>query len=143
MVSTPQLFQFLQQELGDPVQTPPLLLIGFSAGVVTAMGAAMGWSAFGGQIQAVIALDGWGVPQFGNFPLHRLSHEEFAHWSSGLLGMGDDSFYADPAVEHLDLWRSPQTTRGWWLNNSNRSRKRQVTTAAEFLTMLVRRYTST
>ena len=57
-------------------------------------------------MKALIAFDGWGVPLVGNFPIYRISHDQFTHWSSELLGKGDKSFYADPPVEHLDLWRS-------------------------------------
>jgi hypothetical protein len=34
------------------------------------------------------------------------------------LGSGDAGFYADPAVPHLDLWRSPGQVRGWWISPS-------------------------
>jgi len=44
-----------------------------------------------------------GVPLVGNFPIHRLSHDYFTHWSSAVLGSGNDSFYADPPVEHLEM----------------------------------------
>ena len=53
------------------------------------------------------------------------------------MGSGEESFYADPAVEHLELWRSPQTARGWWVN---REGERELSTAAEFLTMLLQRF---
>ncbi|MGB3188280.1 MAG: hypothetical protein WBB43_02490, partial [Limnoraphis sp.] len=69
-------------------------------------------------VKALIALDGWGVPLGGNFPIYRISHDRFTHWSSALLGGGVESFYADPPVEHLDLWSSPQTARGWWLHRT-------------------------
>lgn len=92
-----------------------LLFIGFSAGVVAAIGAAHLWQADGGSVKAVIAIDGWGVPLWGNFPIHRLSHDAFTHWSSALLGGGEAGFYADPAVGHLDLWRSPQHVGGYWV----------------------------
>lgn len=94
----------------------PLLFIGFSAGVVGAMGAASIWNILGGNVLAVFALDGWGVPVLGHFPTHRISHDQFTHWSSALLGAGQDSFYADPAVEHLALWRSPQLVQGCWIS---------------------------
>jgi hypothetical protein len=94
----------------------PLVFICFSAGVVGAIAAAWMWQAAGGEVKALIALDGWGVPLGGNFPVYRISHDHFTHWSSGLLGAGVESFYADPPVEHLHLWNSPEATRGWWLH---------------------------
>lgn len=91
----------------------PILLIGFSAGVVGAATLASLWQGLGGRIVALIAFDGWGVPLWCSFPVHRLSHDPFTHWSSALLGAGKTSFYASPAVDHLDLWRTPQTVQGW------------------------------
>ncbi|HEY9659048.1 MAG TPA: hypothetical protein V6C65_11390, partial [Allocoleopsis sp.] len=88
---------------------PSLILIAFSAGVVGAAAAARVWQLRGGTVKALIALDGWGVPLSGNFPIYRVSHDAFTHWSSSLLGAGVGGFYADPPVAHLDLWRSPQT----------------------------------
>ncbi|HAZ45084.1 MAG TPA: hypothetical protein DCZ55_11585 [Cyanobacteria bacterium UBA11371] len=107
-----------------------LVFISFSAGVVGAIAAAKAWQRMGGKVKAFIALDGWGVPLFGDFPIYRVSHDEFTHWSSALLGSGEESFYADPGVEHLELWRSPQTARGWWVNAQG---QRAPATAAEFL----------
>ncbi len=137
------ILRFLHEQLGrycpdDWLQTP-LVLIGFSAGVVGAMGAAIGWQGLGGTVKALIAIDGWGVPLAGSFPLHRLSHDYFTHWSSALLGQGEDSFYADPDVAHLDLWRSPETARGWWISASG-AHARTLTNAASFLTALLARY---
>lgn len=96
-----------------------LVFIGFSAGVVAAIGAAQVWQATGGAVKALIAIDGWGVPLWGNFPVHRMSHDAFTHWSSALLGGGNSSFYADPAVGHLDLWRSPQQIWGYHVQTSS------------------------
>lgn len=132
--------QFLGERLGSPQETSPLVFISFSAGVVGAIGAAWGWQLLGGKVLAFIAIDGWGVPLFGNFPIHRLSHDYFTHWSSSVLGSGEDSFYADPPVEHLQLWRSPQTVEGWWVHPSvGKSQPRKSLTAAQFLTMLLER----
>lgn len=117
--------------------TTPVLFIAFSAGVVGAISAAWGWQARSGRVKAFIALDGWGVPLFGNFPIHRLSHDYFTHWSSRGLGGGEESFYADPGVEHLQLWRSPQTTDGWWESGFG---MRSRSTAAEYLNALWQRY---
>ena len=104
---------WLTKQLAEPHNEPPLILIAFSAGVVGAIGAACTWQIRGGKIKALIAIDGWGVPLLANFPLYRLSHDYFTHWSSALLGRGNHSFYCDRAVEHLALWRSPQTAWGW------------------------------
>ncbi|MFB2923445.1 MULTISPECIES: hypothetical protein [Aerosakkonema] len=119
----------------------PLVFISFSAGVVGAIGAAWMWQALTGNVKAFIALDGWGVPLGGNFPIHRLSHDYFTHWSSAVLGTGEDNFYADPEVRHLELWRSPQTTIGWWIHSEcGKSEQRKSLSAAQFLTMLLERY---
>lgn len=135
------ILQFLLKHHGSPSTAAPVVFIGFSAGVVGAIGAAWGWQLLGGKVKAAIAVDGWGVPLFGNFPCHRLSHDFFTHWSSALLGSGEDSFYADPAVEHLTLWRSPQTVSGWWVKPVVGKLQSQMRlTAAEFLTMLLERY---
>jgi hypothetical protein len=99
-------------EFLSPFSPDPLLFIAFSAGVVGAIGAARLWQKQGGTVKALIALDGWGVPLEADFPIHRVSHDYFTHWSSALLGKGSDSFYADPGVAHLELWRSPQTVLG-------------------------------
>jgi hypothetical protein len=92
----------------------PLVLIGFSAGVVGMAGAAWAWQQQGGTIRTLVALDGWGVPLYGAFPIYRLSHNGFTHGSSQILGMGQDPFYAEPGVAHLELWRSPDRAWGWW-----------------------------
>lgn len=128
----------------------PLIFICFSAGVAGAITAAWTWQLLGGSVKALIALDGWGVPLTANFPIHRLSHDYFTHWSSALLGSGADSFYADPPVTHLDLWRKPQKIRGWWVHSdcgiplSGDGAVVQTAhspiTAAHFLTMLLERY---
>jgi hypothetical protein len=131
------IIQFMQQELEDSQQAT--LFIAFSAGVVGAIAAAWQWQQMGRQVSAFIALDGWGVPLYGSFPIHRISHDYFTHWSSALLGDGEDSFYADPAVEHLDVWRSPQTVQGWWISSTSPNTRRH-TTQATFLTELLKRY---
>jgi hypothetical protein len=148
--------QFLQDRLDAAnlvglqqagLQRPAIAWIGFSAGVVGAIAAAHGWQALGGRVSSLIALDGWGVPLVGNFPIYRLSHDYFTHWSSALLGAGQDSFYAEPGVEHLDLWRSPQTVRGYsispncsmspnWLSPNSSSQT--PTTAAQFIAAKIR-----
>lgn len=132
--SAVHILEFLRQHLGR--EQLPVVLISFSAGVAGAIAAAWGWQQGGAKVQALIAVDGWGVPLSGSFPIHRLSHDYFTHWSSALLGSGDDSFYADPAVEHLEIWRSPHTCQGWSVQGG----KRTFTTAAQFINELVPRY---
>ena len=103
--------QWLEQQ---PLsKTEPLSFIAFSAGVVGGIGAAKRWQLQGGQVQSFVAFDGWGMPLAANFPNYRVSHDYFTHWSSSLLGAGKTSFYADPEIEHLDLWRSPTDVYGW------------------------------
>lgn len=136
------IYNYLCKQASSPSpQAPPVIFIGFSAGVVGAIGAAWLWQLSGGTVKALIALDGWGMPLSGNFPIHRLSHDYFTHWSSAVLGSGEDSFYAEPPVEHLELWRSPQTTQGWWVHSAEgKAETRSYTTAAQFLTSLLQRY---
>jgi hypothetical protein len=122
----------------------PVLFIGFSAGVVGAIGAAQIFQSLGGQVKALIALDGWGVPLAGRFPIHRISHDRFTDWSSPLWGRNDwgrndSSFSANPGVAHLELWRSPQTAQGWAVDQQ----KIYSTTAADFLQHLLIRYQET
>lgn len=109
-----------------------LTLIGFSAGVVNAIALAYYWQAQGVKIRALMALDGWGVPLIGNFPIYRLSHDYFTHWSSCLLGSGQENFYADPPVDHLSLWSSPDRVTGWSVNGNFVQR----TTALTFLSKI-------
>ncbi|MFB2833507.1 hypothetical protein [Floridanema evergladense] len=135
--SSGHILQFLRQN--HPLSSP-ILVISFSAGVVGAIAAVWGWQLLGGKVTAFIALDGWGVPLAGNFPIHRISHDYFTHWSSALLGSGEDNFYAAPSVEHLELWRQPQTVSGWWIHSQNHTEQKTPTTAAQFLTMLLDRY---
>ncbi|MBW4552972.1 MAG: hypothetical protein KME35_17960 [Aphanocapsa sp. GSE-SYN-MK-11-07L] len=119
-------FEFLQSHYQ---LTEPLVIIGFSAGVVGSIGAAQRWQQHGGQIQALIAIDGWGVPLSGQFPIYRLSHDWFTDWSCQWLGATEQRFYAEPGVGHLDLWRSPTQTPGWQIHGQVRTK----TTASQFL----------
>ena len=105
--------QWLKTIYSSPIDTPPLSFITFSAGVVGGIGAANIWQMQGGKIAHFVAFDGWGVPLIANFPIYRISHDYFTHWSSSILGRGKSSFYAEPGIEHLDLWRSPNTCWGW------------------------------
>ncbi|WP_404783427.1 hypothetical protein [Altericista sp. CCNU0014] len=131
--SSPHVLQFLHQSL--PI-AQPLVLLGFSAGVVGAIGAAWAWQQQGGTVRALVAVDGWGVPLYGTFPIYRLSHDGFTHWSSQGWGMGRDPFYADPGVPHLELWRSPDRAWGWW----DRGQRPQRTNAAVAIARLLARY---
>jgi hypothetical protein len=49
------------------------------------------------------------------------------------LGPGGESFYADPPVEHLALWRSPDSAVGWRMPPAGSISSPQRTTAVEFL----------
>jgi hypothetical protein len=144
------LLDFLYQQPNTIDQ--PLVFIAFSAGVVAAIGAATVLQVVGKSVQGLIAIDGWGVPLTACFPIYRLSHDYFTHWSSALLGAGQESFYADPPVEHLQMWRSPQTVQGWWVRSQqtsisskspsnlwDQSDPPQATTAGEFILNLLTR----
>lgn len=106
-------WHFLRAGNPDPAASSALTMITFSAGGVGAIAAAQVWQSLGGTIAAIIALDAWGMPAGVGFPVYRISHDPFTHWSSRLLGGASEGFYAEPAVPHLELWRSPQTTWGW------------------------------
>lgn len=97
----------------DTHQDSSVSIIAFSAGVVGAIAAAQYWHHRGVSIAHFIAIDGWGVPLVADFPLYRISHDYFTHWSSALLGTGSLNFYADPAIDHLDLWQAPDQAMGW------------------------------
>lgn len=131
------ILQFLRDRLGNPASAAPLCLIAFSGGVVGAVQAAPMWQLAGGKIAALIAIDGWGVPLIGNFPRHRLSHDFFTHWSSSLFD-NNEHFYANPAVDHLHLWRSPHTVTGCCVSTANTQAIHL--TSADFLIMLLERY---
>ena len=104
------IYHWLQQQ---KLVSQELLFITFSAGVVGGVGAAIALQLLGYKIVAFIAIDGWGVPLLPIFPLYRLSHDYFTHWSSAILGGANESFYADPAKSHLEIWHSPETCLGW------------------------------
>jgi hypothetical protein len=134
------ILQFLHKHLQDRIESPAVF-ISFSAGVVGAIVAAHKWQQIGGHVKAFIAIDGWGVPMWGNFPIHRMSHDYFTHWSSSLLGSGENNFYADPPVDHHQMWRSPQTVQGCWVDSFfGESPPKEHLSAAEFLHLLLRRY---
>ncbi|NJN21971.1 MAG: hypothetical protein HC812_13305 [Leptolyngbya sp. RL_3_1] len=96
----------------------PLVFLGFSAGCVAAIATA--WACQYQRdypVEAVIALDGWGVPLVGPFATYRLSHDRYTHVTGAWLGPGDQSFYAEPAVPHQQLWQAPQRVWGWGTAN--------------------------
>ncbi|HLO88853.1 MAG TPA: hypothetical protein VK203_28135 [Nostocaceae cyanobacterium] len=134
------ILQFLRDRLADKLESP-VVFISFSAGVVGAISAAMGWQLMGGRIKAFIAIDGWAVPLYAHFPIHRLSHDYFTHWSSALLGSGQNNFYAEPPVDHLYIWHSPHMVKGYWVNPSDQfTPPKQFLSAAEFLHLLLQSY---
>jgi hypothetical protein len=106
--SSEKLLTFIQKY----AKNKEVLLLAFSAGVVGAIATAKKLEK-SQQIKGLIALDGWGVPLMSNVPLYRLSHDYFTYWSSNLLGAGEQNFYADPPVSHLDLWQFPHLAQGW------------------------------
>ncbi|MUG96015.1 hypothetical protein F7734_28185 [Scytonema sp. UIC 10036] len=134
------IFQFLREHLKSKLESP-VVFISFSAGVVGAIIAAYMWQLFGGRVKAFIAIDGWGVPLWGDFPIHRMSHDYFTHWSSSLLGSGQTNFYAAPSVDHLAMWRSPNIVRGYWVDSySGDLSPIEHLSASEFLHLLVKHY---
>lgn len=133
-------FYWLTETLGSPQEKRsnplPLIAIGFSAGVVGLAGALTLWQQQGGTVARFFALDGWGVPVIG-LPVCRLSHDFFTHWSTLPLGSGKVNFYADPPVDHLQLWGDLERVQGWQISDwplAEFSEKGKVPmTAAEFL----------
>ncbi|NET56848.1 MAG: hypothetical protein F6K47_12000 [Symploca sp. SIO2E6] len=135
--SATRIVEFLQQRLR--VEQTRVVFISFSAGVAGAIGAAWMLQLLGGKVEGFFAIDGWGVPLSGNFPIYRLSHDYFTHWSSRLLGAGEDSFYANPSIEHLEIWRSPHLCSGYWIHPAANGipEYRTNITAAEFIALLI------
>jgi len=147
----------LQTDIPTVIQTSmqrilnkPLLLIGFSAGVVGAITAANLWQALGGRVVALIAIDGWGMPLRTMIPVHRFSHDPFTHWSSALFDARECGasgletqpirFYADPPVGHLNLWRAPQMTQGWAVSTQGKQHHYVRSNAAELLRQIIANY---
>ncbi|NES22261.1 MAG: hypothetical protein F6K41_25895, partial [Symploca sp. SIO3E6] len=56
-----------------------------------------------------------------------------------LLGAREDSFYAEPPIEHLDIWRSPHLCQGYWIHPTANGipEHRTKITAAEFIIFLI------
>ena len=130
--------QFLRESLADKLKSP-CVFISFSAGVVGAITAASLWQNTVGNVKAFIAIDGWMVPKIGNFPIHRMSHDYFTHWSSCLLGSSHNNFYALPTVDHLELWRSPSTVEGYLVDSPSEELPLSLS-ASEFIQILLKRY---
>ena len=107
------ILQWLQRHHPSPQNAPALSFIAFSAGVVGGIGVANWWQLQGGKVASFVAFDGWGMPLIGNFPVYRVSHDRFTHHTSGFSSGNQLNFYADPEVEHLELWSSPHTCNGW------------------------------
>jgi hypothetical protein len=118
-LSTFHILHFLHNRLGNKLESPVIFLC-FSAGVIGGIGAATAWQLLGGHVQAFIAIDGW---------------------TSAYLGMGENNFYAEPAVDHLSMWHSPQSVPGQWVNPSlGFSPTKNYLSASEFLNFLLERY---
>lgn len=114
-------YQWLQTNVsipsGDEPPAPPIVAIGFSAGVVGLARALALWQQQGGNVGRFIAVDGWGVPIMG-LPVTRMSHDRFTHLSTLPLGAGGRNFYADPAVSHLKIWGEPEAVQGLAVTSS-------------------------
>jgi hypothetical protein len=147
------LIRFLDTTLDEEQIRAPVLFIGFSAGVVAAIATAWYLQTRGRTVTALIAIDGWGVPLRGTFPIHRISHDAFTHWSSTLGETLSDCFYADPSADHLDMWRSPTSVNGQWVQPSSDNSLRHCwgqpwgaqspspsLSASDFLKTLLKRY---
>ncbi len=139
-------FDEIVQTIGSPTADPPhhqfsqaqpIVAVGFSAGVVGLAGALALWQQQGGRVAKLFALDGWGVPIVG-LPVCRLSHDSFTHWSTLPLGAGEVNFYAEPPVEHLQLWGEPERVNGWQVAGWQGEAARVPMTAAIFLARSLR-----
>lgn len=133
------LLSALGRSLEDAIAQPPqLFFLAFSGGCVGAAAAARHWHSLGGPVTAFFAVDGWGLPLVLPFPVHRLSHDSFTHQSSLRFGRDRLDFYAEPAVPHLDLWRSPSQVCGYQVaaapHRHPAATARVATTAAAFIT---------
>ena len=115
-----------------PQLDQPLHIIAFSAGVVVAYPIALAWQSMGGASH-MIAMDGWGMPLLGTFKISRMSHDRWTHDTTYFPSAPESqgSFYADPAVEHLTLWQSPDLVLGQGVIGETC----QSMTAMEFIAM--------
>lgn len=114
-----------------PSTIDELLFICFSAGVVGGFGAATALQLQGVTIKAFVAIDGWGVPLLADFPIYRLSHDYFTHWSSAFLGAGNNNFYCEPPVAHLTLWQSPEVCQGWIVKTGKNRQEIKIKSSAK------------
>ncbi|MEM9003064.1 MAG: hypothetical protein AAGE59_05980 [Cyanobacteria bacterium P01_F01_bin.86] len=124
--------QFLEVQA---VPISPLIFIAFSAGCVAATAVAHYWIQQNRAVAAVIMFDGWGVPIVGPFASYRLSHDAFTHHTASLLGAGQVSFFADPAVPHQHLWSDPMHVNGQQIGcfSAPENHLETSTTALQFL----------
>ena len=118
-----------------PQLDQPLHIIAFSAGVVVAYPIALAWQSMGGTSH-MIAMDGWGMPLPGKLRIYRMSHDRWTHDTTYFPSASESqgSFYADPAVEHLTLWQSPELVLGQGLIGETC----QSMTAMEFIAMALK-----
>lgn len=116
-----------------------LIFIGFSAGVVGALGAGRLWQRQGGQVLALLAFDGWGVPLIADFPIHCLSHDSFTHYCSTFWVKNSKHFVAYPRVSHQDIWRSPLTIQGYYYDDNKTVKK---INQMDFLKLILYKYLS-
>ena len=123
--------RFLNSKYKDVKAISPLVFIGFSAGVVGVLGTARKWQREGGFVRGLFAFDGWGVPLWESFPCYRLSHDSFSHHTAHLLGGSELSFYADPMVDHLDLWGNCLFLQGYFCIRDRQYQQKM--TIVEFL----------
>ena len=100
----------------------PIVAIGFSYGAVRV--AALQTPTVIGKI----LVDGWCVWCSDRVPVFRLSHDKTTHLNALAFGGGRQLFCAQPAVEHLQLWRAPQQVLGWVEDDRQTQRS-----AADFL----------
>ncbi|MDX2271336.1 MAG: hypothetical protein NW237_05230 [Cyanobacteriota bacterium] len=106
------------------------IVVAFSAGVVGALGLA----SLHPHLLGVIAWDGWCVPLRLPCRVSRLSHDLATHQNGWWWGQGQAQFYADPFVDHLQLWRDPRQVEGW-IYPSGASSSAVRGTASHFLKM--------
>ena len=124
----------IYQWLDKPeITSEELFFICFSAGVVGGIGAALALRLKQVKIKGFVAVDGWGVPLLGDFPIYRFSHDYFTHWSSAFLGAGKEAFYCDPPVPHLTLWERPEACTGWIVRRDGAIETKIKSSAKEYL----------